>query len=112
MDNIIIYNTDDGKSNVKLYASNGTVWLSQKAMSELFNCSVDNISLHLKHIFSDKELDRDSVTEESSITASDGKHYEVCEALRFEQRKLKKAAQIAANMCCKYTGCKYNERKI
>ena len=45
--------------------------------SELFNCSVDNISLHLKHIFSDKELDRDSVTEESSITASDGKHYKV-----------------------------------
>lgn len=77
MDNIIIYNTDDGKSNVKLYASDGTVWLSQKAMSELFNCSVDNISLHLKHIFSDKELDRDSVTEESSITASDGKHYKV-----------------------------------
>lgn len=44
-------------------------------MSKVFDCSVDNISLHLKNIFNDKELNEISVAEESSITASDGKKY-------------------------------------
>ncbi len=42
-------------------------------MAELFDCSTDNISLHLKNIFAEGELDQNSVTEEYSITASDGK---------------------------------------
>ena len=44
-------------------------------MAELFGCSTDNISLHLKNIFSEGELDKDSVTEKNSATASDGKNY-------------------------------------
>ncbi len=48
--------------------------LTQKAMSKVFECSVDNISLHLKNIFKDKELNEILVTEEFSITASDGKN--------------------------------------
>ena len=44
-------------------------------MAKVFECSIDNISLHLKNIFDDNELDKDSVIEESSITASDGKKY-------------------------------------
>ena len=52
-----------------------TFWLTQKAMAELFDCSVDNISLHLRNIFNDLELDKDSVAEDFSITAADGKNY-------------------------------------
>ena len=51
------------------------LWMTQKAMAELFDCSTDNISLHLKNIFNENELDKNSVTEEFSATASDGKKY-------------------------------------
>lgn len=53
-----------------------TIWLNQKAMAELFGCSADNISLHLKNIFSEGELEKDSVTEKISATAADGKKYQ------------------------------------
>ena len=52
-----------------------TIWLTQKSMSELFGCTSDNISRHLQNIFSDGELEKDSVTEKFSATAADGKHY-------------------------------------
>ena len=52
-----------------------SIWLSQKGMAELFECSTDNISLHLKNIFSSGELDKNSVTEKISATAADGKNY-------------------------------------
>ena len=52
-----------------------SIWLTQKAMAELFGCSADNISLHLKNIFAEGELDKNSVTEKFSATASDGKNY-------------------------------------
>ena len=52
-----------------------TIWLSQKLMGVLFECSSDNISLHLKHIFQEGELEENSVTEYFSATASDGKNY-------------------------------------
>lgn len=54
---------------------NDTIWLSQKLIAALFDCSTDNISLHLKNIFKEEELDENSVTEEFSVTASDGKRY-------------------------------------
>lgn len=44
-------------------------------MSKVFECSTDNISLHLKHIFEENELDKKSVTEKCSLTADDGKNY-------------------------------------
>ena len=44
-------------------------------MAKVFDCSTDNISLHLKNIFKDNELDENSVVEDSSVTASDGKKY-------------------------------------
>lgn len=56
---------------------NESVWLTQKGMAQLFDCSVDNIGLHLKNIFKSGELDEKSVTEESSATASDGKTYKM-----------------------------------
>jgi len=54
-----------------------TVWLSQKQMAALFDCSADNVGLHLKNIFKETELSENSVTEECSVTASDGKNYKV-----------------------------------
>jgi hypothetical protein len=72
---LILYTTEDGKSQIKLRTKDQTVWLSQREMAELFDVSTDNIGLHLKNIFSDEELHADSVTEESSVTASDGKNY-------------------------------------
>ena len=54
---------------------NETIWATQKAMATLFDCSTDNISLHLKNIFKTGELIEGSVTEKSSVTAADGKNY-------------------------------------
>ena len=53
-----------------------TIWATQKAMSVLFDCTTDNISLHLKNIFASGELKKESVTEKISATASDGKNYQ------------------------------------
>ena len=75
MTRLILYTSEDGRSQIKLRAKEQTVWLSQREMAELFDVSTDNVSLHLKNIFADGELDVDSVTEESSVTAADGKNY-------------------------------------
>lgn len=75
MSDVIIYTTDDGVTKIDLQLENGTVWLSQLQIAELFQTSKQNISLHLKSIFEDRELDADSVVKESLTTASDGKRY-------------------------------------
>lgn len=72
---IVLYQIDSTNIYVKVYYHNETFWLTQKAMAELFGCSTDNISLHLKNIFAEGELNKDSVTERSSATAADGKNY-------------------------------------
>ncbi len=72
---VIIYQNKSGEIKLDVRFDGDTVWLTQKIMAELFNCTTDNISLHLKNIFSECELDENSVTEESSLTASDGKKY-------------------------------------
>lgn len=73
--NIILYEIENKQETVSVTFRDETFWLTQKAMSELFGCSSDNISLHLKNIFSEGELIKDSVTEKFSATASDGKNY-------------------------------------
>jgi hypothetical protein len=75
MTDLILYTTVDGRSQIQLRAKNHTVWLTQKEMSQLFDVSTDNVGLHLKNIFSDGELEEKTVTEESSVTAADGKNY-------------------------------------
>ncbi len=72
---IIFYSSPEGNVKVEVMYSGETFWLTQKRMAELFGCTTDNISLHLKNIFKDKELNADSVTEEISATAADGKTY-------------------------------------
>lgn len=71
----LIYNSAEEEVSVNAVVHDETIWLTQKAMAELFGCSTDNIGLHLKNIFEAGELKRESVTEESSVTASDGKKY-------------------------------------
>ena len=73
---ILLYSDENGKEFVNVIFKDETFWLTQKAMSELFDCTTDNISLHLKNIFTDGELDKDSVTEKFSVTAADGKNYQ------------------------------------
>ena len=74
-ENLLIYKNAEGNIIVDAIFKDETLRLTQKGMAKVFDCSVDNISLHLKNIFKDNELDENSVTEESSITASDGKNY-------------------------------------
>jgi len=72
---LIIYKNKDGNIIVDAIYKDDTLWLSQKGMSKVFECTTDNISLHLKHIFEEKELEKNSVTEKCSLTADDGKNY-------------------------------------
>ena len=66
----------EGKEQgVQVLYKEETVWATQKAMAGLFDCSTDNIGLHLKNIFKSGELAEDSVTEKYSATAADGKNY-------------------------------------
>lgn len=71
----LMYSSADEEVSVNALVKDETIWLTQKAMSELFGCSTDNISLHLKNIFADGELEKNSVTEKISATAADGKKY-------------------------------------
>ena len=71
-DRIILYQEDDRNINVNVYYKNETYWLTQKSMAELFETSSDNISLHLKNIFSEEELSEFSTTEEFSVVQKEG----------------------------------------
>lgn len=71
----LIYQAENEDIKVDALIKDETIWLTQKAMAKLFDCTPDNISLHLKNIFSSEELEREAVTEKISATASDGKKY-------------------------------------
>ncbi len=71
----LIFTNQAKEDGIEVRVQNETIWLSQKLMGVLFDCSTDNISLHLKNIFKENELDESSVTEEFSVTASDGNTY-------------------------------------
>lgn len=73
----ITFKVQEKDKGIQVRYENETLWMTQKAMAELFDCSTDNISLHLKNIFKESELDSNSVTEEFSATASDGKKYKM-----------------------------------
>lgn len=71
----LIYQSTEEDVSVNALIKDETIWLNQKGMAELFGCSTDNISFHLKNIFTDGELDKNSVAEKISATAADGKKY-------------------------------------
>lgn len=72
----LIFQAQDKSQGVDVVYHDETIWATQKAMSVLFDCTTDNISLHLKNIFASGELKKESVTEKISATASDGKNYQ------------------------------------
>lgn len=76
-DNIIIYNTDDGKAKVVLYAKDGNIWMNQNQIAELFDTSIPNISMHVSNVLKEGELKQNSVVKDYLTTASDGKNYNV-----------------------------------
>ena len=71
----LMYRSAEEDVSVNAVIKDETIWLTQRAMAELFGCSTDNISLHLKNIFASGELEKESVAEKISATATDGKNY-------------------------------------
>ncbi len=75
--NIIIYNTADGKAKVALYAKDGNIWMNQNQLAELLDTSVPNISMHITNILKEGELIEKSVIKDYLTTAADSKQYNV-----------------------------------
>ena len=99
----ILYNTPDHSEKVQVVIKEETLWMTQKAMGELFGCSADNIGVHLKNIFAAGELEANSVTEKISATASDGKNSP-------DGRVLKSDVTIAKNYLEGRSRCKSRTR--
>ncbi len=103
MQPIEIYQTQDGQAQVEVRFEQETVWLSQAQMAQLFDTSADNISLHLKNIFAENELDEKATTEDFSVVRQEGKrevkrllkHYNLDAAISVGYRvKSKNATQF------------------
>ena len=69
---ILLYNNDGEKEFVSVVFQNETFWLTQSGMAELFNCTTDNISLHLKNIYAEEELTPEATTEKFSVVRQEG----------------------------------------
>lgn len=72
---VIIYQTEDGKTRLDVKFEEENVWLNQAQLADLFQTTKQNISLHIKNIFSEGELVRESVVKDYLTTAADGKKY-------------------------------------
>ncbi len=72
MSGLILYTTEDGQSQIQLRAENETVWLTQLEIAELFNATKQNVSLHLRNIFADGELDPEATVKESLTVQTEG----------------------------------------
>jgi hypothetical protein len=72
MSDLILYTTEDGRSQIKLRAKDQTIWWTQREMAELFDVSTDNVGLRLRNLYADGELSREATTEESSVVQSEG----------------------------------------
>ncbi len=73
--NIIIYNTVDGKASVSFYAKDGMIWMNQNQLAELFGTSKQNTGQHISSILNDNELEQNAIVKNYFTTASDGKEY-------------------------------------
>jgi len=72
---LLLYQTEDGRTRIEVRLQEESVWLNQMAMAELFQSTKQNISLHLKNIFNEGELEENRVVKEHLTTAVDGKNY-------------------------------------
>lgn len=71
----LIFTQQEGKKGIEARYEDGTIWLTQKLMAELFDVTISAINQHLQNIFESLELDQNSVIKKFLITASDGKKY-------------------------------------
>jgi hypothetical protein len=71
----LIFTKQAEENGIEVRVQDGTIWLSQKLMAALFDCTVENVIIHLKNILADGELDDNSVTKDFLVTAADGKNY-------------------------------------
>ena len=71
----LIFTKQAGENGIEVRVQDGTIWLSQKFMAALFDCTPENITMHLKNIFAEGELNEISVTKDLLVTAADGKNY-------------------------------------
>ena len=78
----LMYHSDDGDISVNAVVKDETVWLTQKGMAGLFDCSTDNISQHLKNIYADGELSEEATTENFSVVQQEGSR-QVTRLMRF-----------------------------
>ena len=69
---IVFYQSSDGSVNIEVLFAEENIWLTQKKMAELFGCSTDNISLHLKNIYQENEVDKRATTEDFSVVQNEG----------------------------------------
>ena len=72
---ILIYQTENGLTDIEVKMQDETVWLTQQQLVELYQSSKSNVSEHIKHIFEEGELDEEAVVRKFRTTASDGKKY-------------------------------------
>jgi hypothetical protein len=72
---LILYQTEDGRTRLEVRLENETVWLTQGQMAELFQTTIPNVSMHIRNIFAEGELQPGSVVKECLTTAADGKNY-------------------------------------
>ncbi|MBU0925351.1 virulence RhuM family protein [bacterium] len=122
--NIVVYN--DGELELKVSVNEETIWLNQSQMSELFDTSTDNVGLHLKNIYKEKELNENSTTENYSVVRQEGnrkvtrviKHYNldaiICVGYRVSSSKATKFRQWATSILKNYiqNGYVINSDKI
>ena len=73
----VLYGIDQEDIKVKVAIKDETIWVTQRGMAELFGCSADNISLHLKNIYADGELSEISTTEDFSVVRSEGTRHKI-----------------------------------
>ncbi len=112
--NVILYQSDEGNITASVYFFNETFWMTQKAMAELFDCSADNISFHLKNIYFEEELDEISTAEFFSVVQQEGtrsvkrniKHYNldaiIAVGYRINSKRATKFRQWATNTLREY----------
>lgn len=96
--NIIIYNTADGKASVALYAKDGNVWMNQSQLAELFDTSLPNVSMHISNMLKDRELYKDSVIKDYLTTANDGKTYQVNIIILVLRKNVKRIKEKSKNL--------------
>jgi len=79
---IVFYKSPDGVVHLEVMYAEDNIWINQKAMAELFGCTVDNISLHIKNLYQDKEINENSTNEDFSVVQKEGNR-EVSRSIKF-----------------------------